>query len=161
MYITKAWNDTYPDYSFNYYFIDDTVKRFYETEQKTVKLSRAAMFIAILISCLGLFGLASHTIRMKTKEIGIRKVLGATAFSISRLLSLEFLKPVFIAFLISVPISFYLTEMWLQDYAYSTSVSWWIFVIPVLLSVITSLISVGYQSLKAAVANPSDLLMYE
>ncbi len=159
--ITTTWNDTYPDYSFNYYFIDDTVKRFYETEKKTVKLSRAATFIAILISCLGLFGLASHTIRLRTKEITIRKVLGATAFSISRLLSTEFLKPVLVAFLISVPISFYLTEVWLQEYAFKTSVTWWIFVVPVLLSVITSLLSVGYQSLKAAIANPSDSLKHE
>jgi ABC-type antimicrobial peptide transport system permease subunit len=159
--ITKAWNDTYPDYPFNYDFIDDTVKRYYETEQKTLNLSQSAMIIAILISCLGLFGLASYTIRLRTKEIGIRKVLGATVFSISRLLSSEFLKPVFAAFLITVPISLLLTNVWLQDYAYRTSLPWWIFVIPVLISVITSLVSVGYQSLKAAIANPSDSLMYE
>ncbi|MCZ6693951.1 MAG: ABC transporter permease, partial [Bacteroidetes bacterium] len=153
--ITKIWNETYPDYLFNYYFMDDTIQQFYETEQKTVKLSKAAMFVAILISCLGLFGLASYTIVLRTKEIGIRKVLGATVFNIGRLLSMEFLKPVFIAFLITVPISFYLTEAWLQDFAYRTSITWWIFMVTGLISLTTVLVSVGYQSLKAAIANPT------
>lgn len=159
--ITKVWNETYPDYFFNYYFIDDTIQQFYEAEQKTAKLSKAAMFIAILISCLGLFGLASYTIVLRTKEIGIRKVLGATVFNIGRLLSMEFLKPVFIAFLITVPISFYLTEVWLQDFAYRTSVVWWVFVVTGVISVITALVSIGYQSLKAAIANPTESLRYE
>jgi len=159
--ITKIWNETYPDYLFNYYFMDDTIQQFYETEQKTVKLSKAAMFVAILISCLGLFGLASYTIVLRTKEIGIRKVLGATVFNIGRLLSMEFLKPVFIAFLITVPISFYLTEAWLQDFAYRTSITWWIFMVTGLISLTTVLVSVGYQSLKAAIANPTESLRYE
>lgn len=159
--ITKVWNETYPDYFFNYYFMDDTVQRFYETEQQAVKLSKAAMFVAILISCLGLFGLASYTIVLRTKEIGIRKVLGATVTNIGSLLSIEFLKPVFIAFLITVPLSFYLTEVWLQEFAYRTSVAWWIFVVTGVISVVTALVSVGYQSLKAANANPTESLRYE
>ncbi len=159
--ITKIWNETYPDYYFNYYFMDDTIQRFYETEQKTVKLSKAAMFVAILISCLGLFGLASYTIVLRTKEIGIRKVLGASVSNIGGLLSMEFLKPVLFAFVITVPLSFYLIEIWLQDFAYRTSVVWWIFAVTGVISVVTALVSVGYQSLKAAVANPTESLRYE
>ena len=117
--------------------------------------------IAIIIACLGLFGLATFITEQRTKEIGIRKVLGAGIYSITRLLSKDFLKLVLISFILALPISFYMTERWLQTFSYRINMSWWVFLCVALISVFIALLSVSYQSIKAALANPVNSLKSE
>ena len=109
---------------------------------------------AILISCLGLFGLATYTAQVKTKEIGIRKVLGASVASIIRLLSKEFIVLMVAAFVIATPVAWYFMSKWLRDFAYRININWWIFLVTGILAIIIALLTVGFQAIKAAVANP-------
>lgn len=157
----KAWKTVYPDQKFDYHFLDDTVAKFYEKERRMAKLVNMATGIAILISCLGLFGLASFTTVQRTKEIGIRKVLGATVSSIVSLLSKEFMKPVMVAFLIAAPLSYYFGEQWLVSFAFRTEIGWEMFAVTVIVSVLIALLSVSYQAIKAGMADPVASLRYE
>jgi putative ABC transport system permease protein len=141
--------------------MDDTIKRFYETEQRTGKLARTATIIAVLISCLGLFGLSSFTVIQRTKEIGIRKVLGATVNSILILLSRDFLKLVIIAFILSAPVAYYITDIWLQDFAYRMDISAWLFIGAGLASLITAFLTISFRTVGAAKADPVKSLKYE
>jgi putative ABC transport system permease protein len=125
------------------------------------KLANIFAFLAIFISCLGLFGLATFTAEQRTKEIGMRKVLGASSSSIVRLLSLNFLKPIVLAFLVAFPAAWYAMNNWLQHYAYKIDISWWMFAIAGLLTVCIALITVSYQSIKAALVNPVKSLRTE
>ena len=117
--------------------------------------------IAIIISCLGLFGLATFTAEQRTKEIGIRKVLGANIYGVVALLSKDFLKLVLIAVIIASPLAFYLMNKWLQNFAYQTSITWQVFVLTALVAVLIAFITISFQAIKAAVANPVKALRNE
>jgi len=159
--IEAAWNKVFPDEKFQYSFLDDRMKRFYETEQRTGKLARSATGIAILISCLGLFGLSSFTVLQRTKEIGIRKVLGATVNSIWYLLSRDFLALILFACIISTPIAYYLTELWLEGFAYRMEVTLGIFIAAALVSLIVAFITMSFRTVRAAQSDPVKSLRYE
>jgi putative ABC transport system permease protein len=133
----------------------------YKDEQRTGTLFNLFGVAAILISCLGLFGLATYTAQVKTKEIGIRKVLGASVASIIQLLSKEFIVLVVAAFVIATPIAWYFMSKWLRDFAYRININWWIFLVTGVLAIIIALVTVGFQAIKAAVANPVKSLRTE
>ena len=159
--IEQEWNKVYPDNTFDYAFLDDSIARLYEKEQKTGQLVNTATGIAILISCMGLFGLAMFTAQQRTKEIGVRKVLGASVLSIVTLLSKDFLKLVGIALVIASPIAWWAMNKWLQDFAYKVDIEWWVFALAGLLSIGIALLTVSFQSIKAALANPVKSLRAE
>ena len=150
-----------PKVPFTYQFSDQEYSRLYASEQVVSKLSNYFAFLAIFISCLGLFGLAAFTAEQRTKEIGVRKVLGASGTDIVALLSAHFLKPVSIAMLIGFPIAWYLVNKWLEDFAYKTSIEWWIFGLAGMLTIVIALLTVTFQSIKAALVNPVKSLRTE
>jgi putative ABC transport system permease protein len=125
------------------------------------KIINIFTLLAIFISCLGLFGLASYTIEKRTKEIGIRKVLGASVPKITSMLSLEFLKWVTMANLIAWPVAWYFMQHWLDNFVYRIDLNWWIFLLAAMIGLVLALLTVIYQSIKAAVSNPIDSLRYE
>jgi putative ABC transport system permease protein len=157
----KNWNDLKTEAPFNYSFLDDRFIHTYDTEQKTGLVLGIFAGLTIFVACLGLFGLATFTAEQRTKEIGIRKVLGASVSSIVSLLSKDFLKLVFIAFLIASPVAWILMNKWLQDFAYKTPLSSWIFISAALLAVAITLITVSFRAIRAAVNNPVDSLRSE
>lgn len=159
--IQKVYNAIYPGEDFNYKFFDDTIAKFYEAEQKTSSLLTWATGLAIFISCLGLLGLVMFTINTRTKEIGIRKILGASVANIVSTLSSSFIKLVGIAFLIATPLAWWATYKWLQDFAYRTAMSWWIFVMAGVFMVMLALLTLGIQTIRAAVRNPVKSLRTE
>jgi ABC-type antimicrobial peptide transport system permease subunit len=150
-----------PKFPFTYQFSDLEYAKLYESEKVMSKLANIFAFLAIFISCLGLFGLATFTAEQRTKEIGVRKVLGASSSSIVRLLSANFLKPIILAFLVAFPASWYAMNNWLQNYAYKIDISWWMFAIAGLLTVCIAFITVSYESIKAALVNPVESLRTE
>lgn len=159
--IQSLWTQLYPDEAFTYSFFDDTLASFYTTEQKTASLINIAMDIAIFISCIGLYGMSAFIAQQRTKEIGIRKVLGATVIQITSLISQGFIKLVFIALMLSSPIAWYFTHEWLKKYPYQTSISWWIFPMAGLIAILITMIAISYQSIKAALMNPVKTLKNE
>ncbi len=160
-FIEKKWKELSPEYPFTFSFLDDAIDRMYRTEQRLGKGINIFTTIAIFIACLGLFGLASFTAEQKTKEIGIRKILGAPILSIIYLLSHEFLKRVLLAAVLAIPLSCFVMNMWLRNFAYRINISIWTIVISTFLAMFIALITVSYQSIKAATANPVDSLRYE
>jgi putative ABC transport system permease protein len=159
--LTKAWKEVYPNKKFDYAFFDETIARLYDKEQKTSGIMNIAMAIAIFISCLGLFGLATFVAEQRTKEIGIRKVLGATVTDIVAMLSKDFLWLVVLAIVIASPVAWYFMHKWLQDFAYRIPISWWIFAIAGACAVGVALLTVSYRAFRAATANPVDSLRTE
>ncbi|PWK26148.1 ABC-type antimicrobial peptide transport system permease subunit [Arcicella aurantiaca] len=159
----KAYNQVYPDneVAFQPQFFDETIAKFYENEKKMAQLLNSATAIAILISCLGLFGLATFATAQRTKEIGIRKVLGASVKQIVGLLSQDFIKLVIIAIFIASPIAYYFMNEWLQDFAYRINIEWWFFALAGVIAIIIALLTVSYQAIKAAIANPVKSLRTE
>jgi ABC-type antimicrobial peptide transport system permease subunit len=141
--------------------MDDTVNNFYKTEKNILKMLGVATGIAILISCLGLLGLSSFTISQRTKEIGIRKVLGASLSNIVFLISKDFLRLVLIAFVLASPIAWFMLGKWLEKFAYRIDLQWWIFVLVGVLACMAALLTVSYQSIKAASMNPVKSLRSE
>ncbi|QJD98184.1 FtsX-like permease family protein [Mucilaginibacter robiniae] len=156
-----AWKKVYPDTDFSYYFLDDSVARFYQSEQNMSRLLNWATGLAIFISCLGLLGLVIHTTSQRTKEIGVRKVLGASVAHIIVLLSSDFLKLVLTAILIASPLAWYAMSGWLQGFAYRTTVPWWLFVAAGGIAVGLTLLTIAFNAVKAAVANPVKSLRSE
>jgi hypothetical protein len=159
--IQKAYNHRYPNEDFTYKFLDDTIAGFYTAEQRTAGLLRWATGLSVLISCLGLLGLVMYTINSRTKEIGIRKILGATVVSIVSLLSRDFVRLVLIAFLIAAPLAWWAADKWLQDFAYRTAMNWWVFALCGLSMVLIALGTLGVQTLRAAIADPVKSLRRE
>jgi len=159
--IEKLWNTTYPDFVFEYKFLDDKVADFYKQENQLAYLYKIFAGIAIFLSCLGLYGLASFMAVQRIKEVGIRKVLGATASNIVYLFSKEFVLLITIAFAIATPLAWYFMHQWLQNFAYRIELSWWLFLIGGIASIVIALISVSFQAIKAAVANPVKSLRTE
>lgn len=156
--IKALYEAFHPKFTFNYSFLDEDYQALYESESKVAILSRYFSLIALIVSCLGLFGLVSYTAEQKRKEIGIRKVLGSSVLGIVNLLSWEFAKPVFIAILISIPISFLLATRWLTNFAYNIDLDWYVFLWPSLAVLIIAWTVVGLQAMKAARLNPIHVL---
>lgn len=159
--LAKVYKDINPNYPFEYQFVDEEYKRLYSSELVISKLSVLFASLAIVISCLGLLGLVMFSAEQRIKEIGIRKVLGASLVQIIALFSKDFLKLMLIAFLIAAPLSWYAMYSWLQNFAYRIPISWWIFVFAGAASVIIALLTVSFQAVKAALANPVKSLRTE
>jgi ABC-type lipoprotein release transport system permease subunit len=159
--VEKVWTKQYPESVFRYEFLDQTIASFYEEEQKTANLFKIFTGIAIFIGCLGLFGLISFITTQKTKEVGIRKVLGASVAHITLLFFKEFALLVVIAFLIAAPVAYYLMSNWLQNFQYTIPLGAGIFLIAISVSLLIAGITVSYQSIKAALANPIKSLRNE
>jgi putative ABC transport system permease protein len=159
--IETAYKKVYPDYPFTYAYVSDTIKEFYKTETRTRTLAQTATVIAILISCLGLFGLSSFTVIQRTKEIGIRKVLGASVSSIVMLLSRDSLILVAIAFALSAPIAYYIGNSWLDQFAYKMNIGVWIFVSSLVGSVLIAFLTTSLRTVGAAKGDPVKALRYE
>jgi putative ABC transport system permease protein len=159
--VRKSWTKAFPGNPFEYFFLDDYFNRQYSNERKFGKLFTAFAILAIFIGCLGLFGLSAYTASQRIKEIGIRKVLGASVTDITAMLSRDFIKLVGISVLIATPIAWYVMHNWLQEFAYRTSISWWIFAVAGLAALFIALITVSFQAIKAALANPVKSLRTE
>lgn len=159
--IKKIWEQTFPDYVYEYRFLDDKIESFYKQENQLAQLYKIFATIAIFLSCLGLYGLASFMAVQRIKEVGIRKVLGATAGNIVYLFSKEFIILIVIAFVIATPIAWYYMHQWLQDYSYRINISWWLFAAGGLGAFIIALATVSFQAIKAAVAKPVKSLRTE
>jgi len=159
--IEAKWKQIAPGQPFSYQFMDDSFDEMYRAEQRigTIALTFAAL--AILIACLGLFGLAAFMAEQRTKEIGVRKVLGASVPNIIGLLSKDFLKLVLIAIIIASPVAWYAMNQWLKDFAYKIDIEWWMFALAGLLAVGIALFTVSFQSIKAALMNPVKSLRSE
>ena len=152
--IENKWNTLIPARPFSYFFLDEYFDKQYKSEQRFGKLFLNFAVLAIIISCLGLLGLASYSTMQRTREIGIRKVLGATVPNIVNLLSKDFLKLVGVAIIIASPIAWFAMHKWLQDFAYRIPISWWIFVLAAVTATIIAIVTVSFQAIKAAVSNP-------
>ena len=156
--VFRKYNPASP---FEYKFNDETYARKFEDEKRIGNLATFFAVLAVFISCLGLFGLASFVAEQKTKEIGVRKVLGATVFNLWKMLSRDFVKLVIISCLIAVPIAWYFLHQWLQKYTYRTNISGWIFVFSCLGAMLITVLTVSYHAIKAAFANPTSSLRSE
>ncbi len=159
--IAGVFKQLIPSVPFDYSFADEDYAAKFAAEERIQKLSGFFAILAILISCLGLFGLASFIAEQRTKEIGIRKILGASILNLWSMLSKDFVLLVITAFVIAVPIAFYFMHSWLQNYQYRTSLSWWIFVGAGAGAMVITLLTVSFQSIKAALANPVGSLRSE
>jgi putative ABC transport system permease protein len=152
--IEKTWKKYVADVPFQYTFLDDNFDRLYQSELRQSHIFTIFSCIAILIACLGLFGLSAFAITQRVKEIGIRKVLGASIGSIVTLLSKDFLKLVLIAAVIAFPIAWYAMHNWLEDFAYRINIPWWLFLVAAIAAACIAFATICYQAIKAAVANP-------
>jgi putative ABC transport system permease protein len=150
-----------PDDPFAYSFLDEEIDNLYQAEQRTGELVTYMTFFAIFISCLGLFGLASFSVEQRTKEIAVRKVHGASISKLVGIVSKEFLVLVTIATVIAWPIAYIAMDRWLQGFAYRTPIWWWVFVLSGIIALFVALITVSYQSIRAAVASPIESLRHE
>ncbi|MBE7178418.1 MAG: ABC transporter permease [Mucilaginibacter polytrichastri] len=159
--VEQAWKSVYPDDDFEVTFVDDSIKRFYESEQRTSVLLRWATGLAVLISCLGLLGLVMYTTARRVKEIGIRKVLGASIVQITKLLCSDFVVLVLLAFAIAAPIAWWGTHTWLQDFAYKTPISWWVFGLSGIGMLVVALAVMSIKTIHAALENPVKSLRSE
>jgi putative ABC transport system permease protein len=159
--LQAEWKNVASGYPLKYSFLDQNLDRFYKSEEKWSNIIGWAGGVSIFLACLGLFGLAALAAVNRTKEIGIRKVLGASLVTIIGLLSKDFLRLVVIAFLIASPLSWYFMNKWLQHYAYQVHISWWVFVATGTVTIIVALIVISFQTIKAAITNPVKSLRTE
>jgi putative ABC transport system permease protein len=159
--ITAVWKKYSPDQPFRYTFLDEQFANMYADVQRTGHIFTSFAVLAIIIACLGLFALSAFMAEQRSKEIGIRKVLGATVRSITTLLSMDFIKLVLLAIVIASPIAWWGMTKWLQDFAYKIPISWWIFVLAGFAAIMIALITVSFQSIKAALMNPVKSLKAE
>ncbi len=159
--VQKIWQSYAAAYPFEYSFIEEDYNRLYQADQRTGALFNVFTVVAIFISCLGLFGLVTYTAQVKTKEIGIRKVLGASVTNITSLLAKEFVILVLIAFIIATPAAWLAMNKWLENYTYRISINWWIFIAAGAAAVLIAVLTVSFQSIKAAIANPVKSLRAE
>jgi putative ABC transport system permease protein len=159
--VENKWKAMAPGMPFSYRFLDDAFNDMYSAEQKIGKIILIFSTLAILIACLGLFGLSTFIAEQRTKEIGIRKVLGSSVSSIVQLLSKDFIKLVAISFIIAAPLAWWFMNKWLQDFANRVDISWWIFLLAGALALIIALATVSFQAIKAALMNPTKSLRAE
>lgn len=159
--IEKIWMQMFPEHIFEYNFMDERFDAQYKSERQFGQISNVFSLLAILIACFGLFGLSSFTIMKRSKEIGIRKVLGASLPSLMTLLSKEVIQLTLISTLIAIPLAYYVLNIWLQNYSYRVSLQWWLFLVPTMLVLSISLLTISYQIIKATQANPVNVLKNE
>jgi putative ABC transport system permease protein len=159
--LEALYKQSFPNNPFDFFFADENFNKQYKSELQFGNIFTAASLLAIFIACLGLFGLATFTAEARTKEIGIRKVLGASVTQIVQLLSKDFLKLVILGIVIASPIAYYFMDKWLQDFAYRIEISWWMFALAGVLSTLIAFLTVSYQSIRAALANPVKSLKTE
>jgi putative ABC transport system permease protein len=159
--VEAVWKTNFPGEPFSYSFLDQEFDKLYRSDAKSSGLMSVFAIIAVIISCLGLFGLAAFTAEQRGKEIGIRKVLGATVSGIVSLLSIDFIVLVIVALLIASPLAWWLMNMWLQNFAYRIDMQWWVFILAGIISVLIAFITISFQAIKAAVANPVKSLRAE
>jgi putative ABC transport system permease protein len=150
-----------PGFPFEFKFADKDFEAMFSAETLIGKLAGIFAMLAIFISCLGLFGLAAYTAERRTKEIGIRKVLGASVTGLTGLLAKEFIQLVIISCIIAFPVAWWFMKSWIQDYAYRTTIQWWMFALTGLGALLIALLTVSFQAIKAAIANPVDSLRTE
>ncbi len=159
--IENVWNNIVPGEPFNYYFMDDSFNDSYQSERRLGNIFVIFTILSIIIACLGLFGLAAFNAEKRVKEIGVRKVLGASVTQISVKLTMDFLKLVGVAILISLPIGWYAMNKWLEDFSYKIDIPWWVFALAAFLAIAVAVITVSYQSIKASIVNPVKSLRTE
>ena len=159
--IEAAWNQFFPEYVYTPTFMDDRINDFYKQENQLSLLYKIFALIAIVISCLGLYGLISFMATQKTKEVGIRKVLGASVTNIIYLFSKEFTILILVAFAVAVPVAYYMMHSWLDNFVFRIHITIWVFILAIACSVLIAWITVGYKSVRAAIANPVKSLRTE
>lgn len=159
--IEKKWKELAPHRPYSYHFLNEDYQRMYESEMRMGKVFNLFAVLAVILACMGLFGLSAYAARQRVKEIGVRKVMGASVSQISLLLSSGFVKLVFIAFLIAGPIAWFAMNKWLQMFSYRVKIDWWILAVAGIISILIALITVSFQSIKAAIANPVKSLRTE
>ncbi|MEZ5027720.1 MAG: FtsX-like permease family protein [Ferruginibacter sp.] len=159
--LENVWKQRVPERPFNFHFLDDDYNNLYQAEQRTSVLFSVAAGLAIILACLGLFGLAAFTTVQRTKEIGIRRVLGATVSGIAMLVSSNFLKLVAVAIIIAAPLAWWAANNWLQDFAFRIPVQLFVFLIAAIVTMLIAFITVSFHSVKAALANPVKSLRTE
>jgi putative ABC transport system permease protein len=156
--LEKIWNKHYSNDTFNYYFMDRFFSEQYRSDQLFAKLLSLFSYISIIVACLGLFGMASLAMVKRTKEIGVRKVLGASVWSILTMLSKNYVKLILISCAFAFPIAYYLTYLWLRGFAYKINIHWWMILLPGLIVLIATLVTISTQSIRAALTNPAKVL---
>ena len=159
--LENTWKKLNPNEPFEYSFLDQDFQKNYEAESRQAGLINYFTIIAIIISCLGLFGLATFTAEQRTKEIGIRKVLGASVHGLVALLSKDFLRLVLIAVIIASPLAWWAMNKWLQNFAYQTSITWQVFAVTTLIAIAIAFLTISFQAIKAAIVNPIKSLRTE
>jgi putative ABC transport system permease protein len=160
-FIEKTWKDSVPMFPFIYSFLDSDFDQSFRATERLGRLSTTSTSISIFIACLGLLGLAAYTAQQRTKEIGIRKVLGSSSSGIIMMLSREFMKWVMISNVIAWPAAYFVMSQWLQNFAYKTSIGLWIFILSAFLSLLLAVLAVSFQAFKAGTADPVNSLRYE
>lgn len=161
VYLEQTWKKVFPEYGFDYWFVDEEFGRMYENEARIAALTEKFSWLAILITCVGLYGLASFMSQQRTKEIGIRKTMGATSLQILLMLFSLFGKLLLIAFLVAVPVAWYVAHQWLENFVYRTDLSFLVFGSALLLIGLITILTVGYEALKASLSNPVNALRHE
>jgi putative ABC transport system permease protein len=159
--IENKWKEMAPSHPFSYRFLDESFDNMYRQEQRVGRVAMSFAILTIVIACLGLFGLANYIAEQRTKEIGVRKVLGASVPNIVQMLSRDFLKLVLIAALLAFPFGWWIMNMWLRDFVYRVDIGWWVFGVAALIAIVIAVATVSYQALKAAIANPVNSLRSE
>jgi putative ABC transport system permease protein len=159
--VKTAWTKYFPNDPFNYFFLDDEFNAQYQSDQRFGEMFTLFSFLAILIACFGLIGLSAYNILQRTKEIGVRKVLGASVRNVVFILSKDFLALVIISFVIATPVAWFIMHNWLQDYAFRVDISWWAFGIAGVTAFAIALSTLSFQAIKAALANPVKSLRSE
>jgi putative ABC transport system permease protein len=159
--LKQAWHVISPNQDFDYKFLDESIAAQYTAEQRTNSIVKIASALSIFIACMGLFGLATLTVVRRTKEIGIRKVVGANVSRIVALIAKDFLKLVFIASIIAFPLAWWFMNDWLKDFAYRINIGWVVFIMAGLIALLIALLTVSFQAIKAAIANPVKSLRTE
>jgi putative ABC transport system permease protein len=159
--IESTWKTLAPNLHLEYSFMDDDFNAMYSNEQRMVKLFVIFTTLAVIIACLGLFGLAAYAAEQRNREISIRKVLGANVSGLVALLSKDFIKLVFIAIVIATPLAWLVMQKWLQGFAYRDHIHWWFFAVTALGAIVIAFVTISFQSIKAAMANPVDSLRSE
>jgi putative ABC transport system permease protein len=159
--LEQQWKTVYPENPFAYSFLDSHVNNQYKADAQFSKIFTVFAFFSIAISCLGLFGLVSYTITVRIKEIGVRKVLGASVENIIMLFSKDYIKLLMIASVIGLPLSYYILNLWLENFAYKAAISWWLFILPICVVTFLAFLAVSVQIMRAALTNPVDSLRHE
>jgi putative ABC transport system permease protein len=160
-YLQKAWKEVFPDYPLDYQFYDEWFNQMYVKDERFGNAIGMFAFLAITVSCLGILGMAVFASERRAKEIGIRKVHGASVNDLMILLNKDFIKWVIVAFVVACPIGWYAMNKWLQEFAYRTEMRWWIFVLSGVIALVIALLTVSWQTWRAATANPVESLRYE